>query len=95
LFGTKSQGCVRDEIARESGVADGGNLTKILEELIESRFVREYKPFGGSKKGVFYQLSDPFIGFHLEFMEKFESENYWSAFTDNSKHRVWTSYRVP
>jgi AAA+ ATPase superfamily predicted ATPase len=88
----KKQGETREDIAKHAGIADGGNLTKILKELAESGFIRKYKPFGGKKKGALYQLTDSFIGFHLSYIEKIGSENYWTTFTDNAVHRAWSGY---
>jgi AAA+ ATPase superfamily predicted ATPase len=88
----KKQGETREDIAKGAGIADGGNLTKILKELAESGFIRKYKPYGGKKNGALYQLSDSFIGFHFSYIEKIDSDNYWSTFTDNAAHRAWSGY---
>jgi len=71
---------------------NGGNLTRILLELEESGFIRKYKPFGNGKKRPLYHLSDTFVDFHLSFIRKSESENFWSSYTDNAGHRAWSGY---
>jgi hypothetical protein len=88
----KKQGETREDIAANAGIADGGNLTKVLKELGESGFIRKYKPFGGKKKGALYQLTDPFAGFHLSYIETVDSENYWSTFLGNAAHSAWSGY---
>jgi AAA+ ATPase superfamily predicted ATPase len=92
FLSSKKMGRSREDIATHSGIADGGNITKILKELAESGLIRKYKPFGGKKNGALYQLTDPFIGFHLSYIDKVDNENYWSAFFDHAAHRAWSGY---
>jgi hypothetical protein len=89
---TKKQGLTREEIAGLIDFGNGGNLTRILLELEECGFIRRYKPFGKGKNGSLYHLADSFIAFHLTFIRKTDSENYWSSYTDNAGHRAWSGY---
>jgi len=82
----------REAIANLINFGNGGNLTRILFELEECGFVRRYKPFGKEKNGALYHLADSFIAFHLTFIRKTNSENYWSSYTDNAGHRAWSGY---
>ena len=88
----KKQGLTRETIASIVDFGNGGNLTRILLELEESGFIRKYKPFGKEKNGALYQLADPFTAFHLSFIRKTDSENFWSTYTDNAGHRAWSGY---
>ena len=89
---TKKQGLTREAIAGAIDFGNGGNLTRILLELEECGFIRRYKPFGKEKNGALYHLTDPFTAFHLAFIRKTDSENYWSSYTDNAGHRAWSGY---
>jgi AAA+ ATPase superfamily predicted ATPase len=89
---SKKTGLMREDIAHLIGFPDGGNLTRILGELEESGFIRRYHAFGKKKNGALYQLSDPFTGFHFDFLETVDSENYWSSLIDNARHRAWSGY---
>ena len=89
---TKRKGLTREVIAGIIDFGNGGNLTRILLELEECGFINRYKPFGKGKNGALYQLSDPFTAFHLTFIRKTDSENYWSSFIDNAIHRAWSGY---
>jgi len=89
---TKKKGLPREVISNLVDFGNGGNLTRILLELEECGFIRRYKPFGKGKNGALYHLSDPFTAFHLTFMRKTNSENYWSSYTDNAGHRAWSGY---
>ena len=88
----KKQGMTREAIAKLIDFGNGGNLTRILSELAECGFIRKYKPFGKGKNGTLYHLTDPFIAFHLTFIRKTDSENYWSSYIDNAGHRAWSGY---
>jgi len=88
----KKKGLTRETIASLIDFGNGGNLTRILLELEECGFVRKYKPFGKGMNGALYHLSDPFTSFHLTFIRKVDSENFWSSFTDNASHRAWSGY---
>jgi hypothetical protein len=87
---TKKQGLTREAIANLIDFGNGGNLTRILLELEECGFIRRYKPFGKGKNRALYHLTDPFIAFHLNFIRKADSDNYWSSYTDNAGHRAWS-----
>jgi len=60
--------------------------------LEECGLISSYKPFGKARNGTLYHLSDPFIAFHLTYIRKTNSDNFWSSFTDNSAHRAWSGY---
>jgi AAA+ ATPase superfamily predicted ATPase len=89
---TKKQGMTRETIAKRIDFGNGGNLTRILLELEECGFIRKYKPFGKGKNGALYHLADSFIAFHLTFIRKTNSDNYWSSYTDNAGHLAWSGY---
>jgi len=88
----KKKGLTRETIACLIDFGNGGNLTKILQELEESGFINKSKPFGKKKNDALYRISDPFVMFYLTFMRNIESENYWSSYIDNSGHRAWSGY---
>lgn len=90
----KSKGLTRDEISSESKLANGGGLTRILDELEESGFIRRYMPFGKKAKNSLYQLSDFFSLFYLKWMEgqKFLHKDHWLSMIENPKYRAWSGY---
>ena len=62
-------GMSRGEIVSAVGLKDSGKLSRILEELEESGFIRIYSPLGRVKRGSIYQLVDAFTLFYLTFMK--------------------------
>jgi AAA+ ATPase superfamily predicted ATPase len=94
VISRKKSGLTREEIKTMVGFPDGGNLTRILNELAESGFIRMYKPFGRKKNGALYQLSDPFTAFHLTWMKDRGAGNddIWSSLTGSGEYNAWSGY---
>ena len=90
----KNAGKTREEISAASGLSGGGRLTKILDELITSGFVREYLSYGRKKRDRIYQLVDPFTLFYLRFNEKRKvySTDFWLRFCTTQTHASWSGY---
>jgi hypothetical protein len=90
----KKKGLTREEISAESKLANGGGLTRLLDELEESGFIRRYAPFGRKTRNSLYQLCDHFSLFHIKFIKeqkKFD-ENHWMKLMDTPQHRAWSGY---
>jgi AAA+ ATPase superfamily predicted ATPase len=90
----KAKGLTRDEISNESGLPTGGSLTRLLDELEESGFIRRYIPFGKKSRDSLYQLCDFFSLFHLKFIkgQKGFDKDHWVKLIDSTKHRAWSGY---
>jgi hypothetical protein len=88
----KGIGTTRNEIAASSKIADGGSLTKILNDLAISGFIREYKAYGQKKRGSLYQLIDFFSLFDLKFRErrKEHANDYWLRYSSTPAHNAWS-----
>ena len=65
----KSVGFSRNELAEATKLPSGGNLTEVIDELLESGFVTRYHPFGTSKHKALYRLTDHFTLFQHKFMK--------------------------
>ncbi|MCL1896123.1 MAG: AAA family ATPase [Clostridiales bacterium] len=90
----KNSGKTRDEISVASGISEGGRLTKLLDELITSGFVREYYSYGKKSRDRIYQLVDPFTLFYLRFNKKRKaySADFWLRFCTTPAHASWSGY---
>ena len=90
----KNKGLTREEISIESKISNGGGLTRLLEELEESGFIKKYIPFGKESRNSLYQLCDFFSLFWLKFMraQKSFDKNHWIKLIDSPKHRAWSGY---
>jgi len=90
LLNKKKIGYTRKEIVELLHISDGGNISKILNALISSDFVKKYVLFGTNSKVPYYKLIDPFCIFYLKFKyENNNSENYWSDSNTNQTITVW------
>jgi len=91
---TKAKGLLRDEIITVAKLPNGGNTTKALEELENSGFIRKYQPFNGKSRNSLYQIVDPFVLFHHQFVKdsKAEGEGSWISFSGTSKYKTWSGY---
>lgn len=87
----KTGGLTRTELIERSGMSTGGEITKILENLILSGFVRVSGFYGKKKKDALYQLADYYSLFYFKYIEQNygKDEHFWSKTTDNPSFRAW------
>ena len=64
----KTGGMTRSELSAKTGISDNGNLTRILNNLIASDFVRVSRFYGKKIKDAKYQLSDYYTAFYFRFL---------------------------
>lgn len=92
---SKWKGLSRNEIAKLSGLQNGGSLTRILGELEKSAFIKTWLPFGNKKKGTLYRLTDNFSLFYLKLMTKRNLSNQKGIFLKlftKPEYQVWSGY---
>jgi AAA+ ATPase superfamily predicted ATPase len=91
---TKIKGLSRGEICKTAKLSNGGSLTRTLEELELSGFIKRYRSFDKKEKGSLYQLADFFTLFYFNFMNgnRNNDEHFWTNFTENARHRAWSGY---
>lgn len=91
---SKNKGLTRKEISAYTGIASGGTMTKLLEELEESGFIGQYTPFSGRKRDVLYRLADFYSRFYLKFIKGNTNyqEGIWTNTVDSPSKRAWSGY---
>lgn len=91
---TKWHGLTRKEISQFSNVVEGGSLSRVLSELIQSGFISGYRPFGKKKKTKRYRLTDEYSLFYLKFIENQEHEgkNVWNHLSQTQLYKTWSGY---
>ena len=67
---TKNRGLTRNELLKETGLKESGEVSHYLDALITGSFIIKYISFGNSKRESLYKLTDPFCIFYLKFVEK-------------------------
>ncbi len=86
-----NKGITRDEICRRAGISASGLLTRKLEELEDSGFIRRYVPFGYQKRNSLYQLMDNYTLFYHKFLRnKAYDENYWKTKINTPELHAWS-----
>lgn len=90
----KGKGLTRNEIIKRTKLNDGGGLTRILKELEESNFIRQYKTFGKQKNEGLYQLVDLYSLFYLKFIKNTdkEDEHFWLNSIETPAFFTWSGY---
>lgn len=91
---SKHRGCTRNEISEFTQIDANGKLTRMLEDLVNSGFVKISSFYGNKKKDALYQLSDYYTNFYFKFLKDNhgKDENYWSKAIENPSRRSWTGY---
>ena len=90
----KKKGLTRSEIAENTSISNGGGLSRILNELEESSFIRHYQPYGKKEKFTLYQLIDPYSLFYLNFIKHSspDDEHFWVNANDTPLYYAWSGY---
>lgn len=91
---TTRQGMTRQDIIESTGLTDGGNTSRTIEELVNSGFISPYFAFGKKKKDIRYRLTDEYSLFYLKFIEenRFESAGTWEKLTQAQTWKSWSGY---
>lgn len=84
-------GVTRETLLRRLKLRDGGKVSKCLEDLEASGFVRKYVALGKKKKDALFQLVDNFSLFHLRFLENDPNTdgNFWKNTAGSVMQSAW------
>lgn len=91
FLSTRRGGYSREEIVHQTGIPSSSDLTKKLESLEASCFIKKYQPFGCTKRELRYKLIDPFCLFYLKFLDtnKPTDEYFWQHNLNLPKLNAW------
>ena len=91
---SKTEGLQRADIIKQSGIASGGTLTRVLADLEESGFITAYTALDSKQKNILYRLSDYYTAFYFKFLKdgKYQGENSWLNLIDNPIQRTWQGF---
>lgn len=90
----RRMGLTRKQIVETTKMADGGRITRVLEELESSGFITAYVPFGKQKKDKLFRLTDEYSLFYLQFMEgkKSGGKGTWLQLSQSQAWKSWSGY---
>ena len=94
LLASKRKGLSRKEIVTYGDFPNGGNTSRLIEDLIHSGFVSTYYAFGKKRRDVQYRLTDEYTLFYLKFIEKNRSEGLgtWNKLSQTQSWKSWSGY---
>lgn len=88
---SKKAGMLREEILRQTQLADNTSFSTALQELEQCGFIRKFMPIGKKSKNAIYQLMDNYTLFYFDFIQKNtnQDEHFWTANIDTTIHHGW------
>lgn len=91
---SKRIGLSRAEISEKTKLAQNGTLSKILDNLVYSGFVRSYPFYGNKKKQTLFQLCDYYTLFYFKFLKNNvgKDESFWSNSYSDSSRIAWNGF---
>lgn len=87
----KRGGLTRNEICTKVGKSNGGDISKVLNNLVLSGFVVVCDFYERKKKEALYQLSDYYTMFYFKYIKNHygKDEHYWTNSVDNATRKAW------
>jgi AAA+ ATPase superfamily predicted ATPase len=94
VLAKKRKGLTREEIVVQSKIADGGGLTRVLEELELCGFISINNNFSTPKRNHLYQLVDLYSLFYLNFVKDRDitDVNFWTNTINTPLHNSWKGF---
>ena len=88
---SKKGGLTRTEIIKKTGLVTNGDLSRILNDLELSGFVRVSGFYKKKKKDALYQLCDYYTEFYFRYIRNHygKDEHYWCNAIDNPSRTAW------
>ena len=90
----KNIGLTRMEIAEKTKLPLNGVLSKILQNLADSGFIRAYRFYGNRKKQMLYQLCDYYTLFYFRYLKNNAGtdESYWTNSYADASRTAWSGF---
>ncbi len=89
---SKNKGLTRTEIIQTSGIQSSGELSTVLEELVQCGFVRQIFPIMKTKEDSLYRLIDEYSLFYFKFLVDDTTTSSWAQIVQNPVYKIWSGY---
>ncbi len=89
---TKRKGLTRQEIITATHISNGGGLTRMLNELEESTFIKSFQPIYKEKKETLYRLMDEYSVFYFQFNPQKNPEGSFKQISTSPKYKSWAGF---
>ena len=93
ILANKLSGLTREDIMRGTRI-EGGELTRILEDLDECDFIRCYADPVKKERSKVYQLTDMFSLYYLRFVQNHDGQDeaFWTNLSHTGARNAWSGY---
>jgi len=88
---SKWKGITHTELIKITGFKSGGSLTRMINDLVVSRFLNQSQPYGKKKKESLIRLIDEFSIFYLKFKRNTHYIN-WRAVSQSQSYKSWQGF---
>ena len=96
---TKHKGVLLEELTGKFSALKGGSLSRILDNLVASGFIKKTPPLYNEAKGTLYRVIDEFVLFHLKWIKPaprtiFESPSalYFQSRVQSNSFKSWRGF---
>lgn len=89
---SKNKGLTRNEIIQTLGIQSGGDLTIVLEELVQCGFIKQVFPVLKAKEDSLYRLIDEYSLFYFKFLKDEKTQSSWTKVTESPIYTIWSGY---
>ena len=89
---SKNKGLTRTEVIQTSGIQSSGELSTVLEELVQCGFVRQIFPIMKTKEDSLYRLIDEYSLFYFKFLVDDTTTSSWAQIVQNPVYKIWSGY---
>jgi AAA+ ATPase superfamily predicted ATPase len=89
-----SKGLSRMELLKACNLEQNGATSSILNELIESGFVQNYRAYKKKERDAIYRLTDEYCNFYLKFIEPYKNQGTgtWEKLASKQVVKIWSGY---
>jgi uncharacterized protein len=88
----KQKGLTREEIIEATKISNGGGLSRMLNELEESSFIKSYLPFNKNRKETLYRLVDEYSVFYFQFNPQKNIAGTFIHLSASAKFKAWAGF---
>ena len=89
---SKNKGLTRNEIILATGIKSGGELSLLLEELVQCGFVKQIFPIKKLKDNTLYRLIDEYSLFYFKFLINNKTNSSWLQHINKQSYKIWAGY---
>jgi len=94
ILAKSGAGFTRQELSEESGISDGGGLSKVLAELEFCGFITRCFDIKKKRNGDYFKLTDFYSLFYFKFLKNRKSADphFWTNYLSDPAHAAWCGY---